>query len=91
MFNLILKKLDERGISPRRIAQRTTHDGCEFSNTSPFVYDDDLGDRFVVFPTPTGYRVINSIGECVAHGDHAEHVEDLLPEIVFSPMYATKQ
>ena len=90
MFNLILKKLDERGISPRRIGQRTNHSGCEFSSSAPFVYDDELGDRFVVSPIANGYKVINSIGERVAHGDHAEHVEDLLPEILYCPMYAAK-
>jgi len=88
MFNLILKKLDERGISPVRVDAVVTQDGCEFNSSAPFIYDDENGDQYTVEPYFGGYRVMDGFGERVAFGDHAEHVEDLLPEILYCPMYS---
>ena len=87
MFNLILSKLADRGVSPRRIGQVVTDEGIEFSSDSPFIYDDEDGDEYVVSSYFGGYMVTDGFGERIAIGDHPEHVNELLPEILHCPMY----
>jgi hypothetical protein len=68
VFQQLISILDEAGVSPDRVGQVETEDGCTFEDDAPITYTDDGGATIVIYTSGE----IFSDGEWVARMEERE-------------------
>lgn len=82
VFEQLVKLLDDVGISPDRIGQVETEEGCLYENDAPLIYQD-AGATIVIYPDGSIFENGQMIAKMELYEDAWYQAKDLAAVLAF--------